>query len=84
MARFVVGTLIGILINYVDLDPIKALFWCAVVNGVVAVPLMVVIMIMSMRKRVMGPFTLPRPLWVMGWLCTGVMAAATGIMFATW
>ena len=80
----VVGTLIGILINYVDLDPIKALFWCAVVNGVVAVPLMVVIMIMSMRTRVMGAFTLPRPLWVMGWLCTGVMAAATGIMFATW
>src|SRR6202041_1333720 len=38
----IVGTLIGILINYVDLDPIKALFWCAVVNGVVAVPLMVV------------------------------------------
>ena len=80
----VVGTLIGILINYVDLDPIKALFWCAVVNGIVAVPLMVVIMIMSMQKRVMGAFTLPRPLWVMGWLCTGVMAAATGIMFATW
>ena len=80
----IVGTLIGILINYVDLDPVKALFWCAVVNGVVAVPLMVVIMLMSMQKRVMGAFTLPRPLWVMGWLCTGVMAAATGIMFATW
>ncbi|MGO9816512.1 MAG: NRAMP family divalent metal transporter [Acidocella sp.] len=80
----VVGTLIGILINYVDLDPIKALFWCAVINGVVAVPLMVMIMIMSMRKQVMGAFTLPRPLWAMGWLCTGVMAVAVVIMFATW
>ena len=79
-----VGTLIGILINYVDLDPIKALFWCAVINGVVAVPLMVVIMMLSMRMQVMGAFTLPRPLWVMGWLCTAVMAAATVIMFVTW
>ena len=78
-ARSSSATLIGIVINFVDLDPIKALFWCAVINGVVAVPLMVVIMIMSdAQKRVMGEFTLPRPLWVMGWLCTGVMAAAVG------
>ena len=80
----VVGTLIGVLINFVDLDPIKALFWCAVINGVVAVPLMVMIMIMAMQKRVMGAFTLPRPLWAMGWLCTGAMAVAVVIMFATW
>ena len=80
----VVGTLIGIVINFVDLDPIKALFWCAVINGVIAVPLMVMIMIMAMQKKVMGAFTLPRPLWAMGWLCTGAMAAAVAIMFATW
>lgn len=80
----VVGTLIGILINFVDLDPIKALFWCAVINGVIAVPLMVMIMIMAMQKRVMGAFTLPRPLWAMGWLCTGAMALAVAVMFATW
>jgi Mn2+/Fe2+ NRAMP family transporter len=43
-----VATLIGVLINFVDLDPIKALFWSAVINGVVAVPLMVVIMPMAM------------------------------------
>ncbi|HTW53829.1 MAG TPA: divalent metal cation transporter [Stellaceae bacterium] len=80
----VVGTLIGIVINFIDLDPIKALFWSAVLNGVVAVPLMVVIMIMAMQKRVMGPFTLPRPLWAMGWLCTAAMAVAVAVMFATW
>jgi NRAMP (natural resistance-associated macrophage protein)-like metal ion transporter len=80
----VVGTLIGIFINFIDLDPIKALFWSAVVNGVIAVPLMIVIMLMAVRKRVMGAFTLPRPLWAMGWLCTAAMTVAVVIMFATW
>lgn len=80
----VVGTLIGIFINFVDLDPIKALFWCAVINGVVAVPLMVMIMIMAMQKGVMGAFTLPRPLWAIGWLCTAAMAVAVVTMFTAW
>ena len=80
----VIGTLIGVFVNFIDLDPIKALFWCAVINGVVAVPLMIMIMIMAMQKKVMGAFTLPRPLWAMGWLCTGAMAVAVVIMFATW
>jgi NRAMP (natural resistance-associated macrophage protein)-like metal ion transporter len=79
-----VSTLVGILINFVGLDPIKALFWSAVINGVVAVPLMVIIMLMAMRRDVMGGFVLPRPLWAMGWLCTAAMAAAVAIMFATW
>jgi NRAMP (natural resistance-associated macrophage protein)-like metal ion transporter len=79
-----VSTLIGILINFVGLDPIKALFWSAVINGVVAVPLMVIIMLMAMRRDVMGRFVLPRALWAMGWLCTGAMTVAVAIMFATW
>jgi len=79
-----VSTLIGIGINFVGLDPIKALFWSAVINGVVAVPLMVIIMLMAVRQDVMGRFVLPRALWAMGWLCTGTMAIAVGIMFATW
>ena len=49
-----VSTLIGIVINFVGLDPIKALFWSAVINGVVAVPLMVIIMLMAMRPDVMA------------------------------
>jgi len=79
-----VATLIGILINFVHLDPIKALFWSAVVNGVVAAPLMAVIMAMSRQPRVMGAFTIPRPLWAMGWLTTAVMAVVVAAMFATW
>ena len=79
-----VSTLIGIVINFVGLDPIKALFWSAVINGVVAVPLMVIIMLMAMRPDVMGRFVLPRVLWAIGWLCTGTMAVAVVIMFVTW
>ena len=79
-----IATLIGVFINFVDIDPIKALFWSAVLNGVVAVPLMVVIMVMARQRRVMGSFVVPRPLWSMGWLSTGVMAAAVAAMFATW
>jgi NRAMP (natural resistance-associated macrophage protein)-like metal ion transporter len=78
------ATLVGVGINFVHIDPVKALFWAAVLNGVVAVPLMVVMMVMAMQKKVMGQFTLPRPLWAMGWLCTLTMAAAVVIMFATW
>ena len=70
-------------INFVGLDPIKALFWSAVINGVVAVPLMVIIMLMSMRQDVMGRFVLPQALWALGWLSTATMAAVVVIMFAT-
>ena len=79
-----VSTLIGIGINFVGLDPIKALFWAAVINGVVSVPLMMVMMIMAMAPKVMGDFVLPKPLWAMGWLCTGTMTVAVGIMFWAW
>jgi NRAMP (natural resistance-associated macrophage protein)-like metal ion transporter len=78
------ASLIGVLINFVHLDPIKALFWSAVINGVVAVPLMVVIMLMAMQRQVMGAFTLPRLLWAMGWLSTVAMTVAVTAMFLTW
>jgi Mn2+/Fe2+ NRAMP family transporter len=51
----VLGTLIGIAINFIHLDPIKALFWTAVINGVVAVPLMIVMMIMTVPADRDGP-----------------------------
>jgi len=79
-----VGTLLGVGFNFVHIDPIKALFWTAVINGVVAVPLMIVMMIMTMQPKVMGDFTLPRPLWVLGWLSTAAMFVTVAAMFATW
>ena len=83
-ATIAIATVVGVFINFLDIDPIKALFWSAVLNGIAAVPLMAVIMIMAMQPRVMGAFVLPKPLWAMGWLTTGVMAAAVAAMFATW
>jgi len=83
-ATIVGGTVIGIAINFVNLDPIKALFWTAVINGIVAVPLMIVMMVMTMQPKVMGQLTLPTWLWVVGWLSTAAMAAAVVTMFVTW
>jgi Mn2+/Fe2+ NRAMP family transporter len=54
----------------------KALFWSAVINGVVAVPLMVVIILLVSKKSVMGAFTASRSLIILGWIATGVMGAA--------
>jgi Mn2+/Fe2+ NRAMP family transporter len=79
-----VATGIGMLINIMPIDPIKALFWAAVLNGVCAVPLMAVAMLMARNPRVMGRFTLAMPLTVMGWLATAVMAVVVIAMFATW
>ena len=78
------ATLIGATLNFTPLDPIKALFWSAVINGVAAVPIMVVIMLMASRKQVMGQFALRRSLKALGWLATAVMAVAAIGMFATW
>jgi Mn2+/Fe2+ NRAMP family transporter len=75
---------IGAGLNFTSLDPIKALIWSAVINGVAAVPIMAMIMLMASRKAVMGDFTLTKWLTVLGWLATVVMAAAAIGMFATW
>jgi NRAMP (natural resistance-associated macrophage protein)-like metal ion transporter len=82
-ATIVGATLIGIGINFVDIDPVKALFWSAVINGVVAVPLMAVMMFMVSAPKVMGAFVAPPALKMMGWLCTAVMAVAVMIMLVT-
>ncbi len=55
-ATLVIATLIGMILNFVSIDPIKALFWSAVINGVVAVPVMVVMMLLSRREDIMGRF----------------------------
>ncbi|MFK2875738.1 NRAMP family divalent metal transporter [Rhodanobacter hydrolyticus] len=80
----IVATVIGFGLNLTPLDPIKALYWSAVINGVAAVPLMVVMMWMSSRRKVMGEFTIPWAMKILGWLATLAMATATIVMFATW
>ncbi len=79
----VVAVGIGVVMNFTPIDPIKALFWSAVINGVVAVPVMIMIMHLSTHRAAMGDFRLPRVLSGMGWLATAVMALAAIGMFAT-
>ncbi len=77
------ATLGGVVIDLTPIDPIKALFWSAVINGVIAVPIMVVMMLLADDPRVMGPFTITRRLKALGWLATWTMAAAVVAMLVT-
>jgi NRAMP (natural resistance-associated macrophage protein)-like metal ion transporter len=71
---------IGIALNFTSINPISALFWSAVINGVLAVPVMVLLMIMARRKDVMGHFTIGGPLYWLGWLATAAMALSVVAM----
>jgi NRAMP (natural resistance-associated macrophage protein)-like metal ion transporter len=65
---------IGIGLNFTSINPISALYWSAVINGVLAVPVMVLLMIMARRKVVMDRFVIAGPLLWLGWLSTAAMA----------
>jgi Mn2+/Fe2+ NRAMP family transporter len=71
------ATILGVLLNFIGLDPIRGLFLSAVVNGVVAVPLMVLLMLMSSNRAVVGKFSLPAHLRAIGWIATVVMLVAS-------
>ena len=77
------AVVVGAALNFTPIDPVKALFWSAVINGVVAVPVMVMMMLLTVRPKVMGRFTLSAGLKVVGWTATVVMMAAAVGMFAT-
>ena len=78
------ATLLGAGLNFSPIDPIKALFWSAVINGVVAVPVMALMMHLSSHRPAMGDFQLHIGLKIVGWLATLAMAAAAIGLFATW
>jgi Mn2+/Fe2+ NRAMP family transporter len=73
----------AMLLDFSGINPITALFWSAVVNGVVAVPLMVVIMLLATRTMVMGQFAIRGWQRALGWGATAMMALASLVMFAT-
>lgn len=79
------ATLIGLAINFTSINPIKALVWSAAINGVVAVPVMVAMMLMVRNPKVMGPIA-PRGrfLYVIGWAATLIMGAAALAMIVRW
>ncbi len=76
-----VSVLAGLVIQYSPISPMKALFWSAVINGVVAVPLMVVIILLVSKKTVMGEYAASRPIVILGWSATVVMGLAAVRMF---
>jgi NRAMP (natural resistance-associated macrophage protein)-like metal ion transporter len=75
-ATIMVATGIGMALNFLPVNPMRALVWTAVLNGVVAVPVMGIMMLLSRRRDVMGRFVVKGPLAWLGWLTTALMAAA--------
>ena len=80
-AVIAVSVLSALLIQYSPLSPMKALFWSAVINGIVAVPLMIVIILLVSRKSVMGAYTAGWAIKLLGWIATVVMGGAAIPMF---
>jgi NRAMP (natural resistance-associated macrophage protein)-like metal ion transporter len=83
-AVIAISTFVGALINFIGINPIAALFWTAVINGVLAPPLLVIIMIVSNNKNIMGKRVNGRFTNFVGWTAAIIMFAATIGMFATW
>jgi NRAMP (natural resistance-associated macrophage protein)-like metal ion transporter len=82
-AALTVATFLGVAENFLHIPPLKALVWVAVLNGIVAVPVMVLLMLMSVRQAVMGQFRIGAAAQVVGWAATGVMAVASGVFFVS-
>ncbi|HYZ61611.1 MAG TPA: divalent metal cation transporter [Acetobacteraceae bacterium] len=82
-ATLVIATLIGMIVNFTPIDPIRALYWSAVINGVVAVPVMAVMMLLASRADIMGAFAIRGWLRWLGWAATAVMAVIVAAMLGT-
>jgi len=75
---------IGIALNFTPINPVSALYWSAVINGVLAVPVMLVLMLMARHGGVMGRFVVGGPLYWLGWLATAAMAMSVAAMAVEW
>jgi len=80
----IIATVLGVALNFTPIDPIKALFWSAVINGKISVPIMIVMMLMAVRPDIMGEFVITRRLTILGWVATTSMAIVVFAMLATW
>jgi len=75
------ATIVGIFLNFIGIDPIQALFFSALINGIVSVPLMFLLMLISTNPKIVGNFALPLYLRVVGWTATAIMAAVSLAFF---
>ena len=78
------GLALGLAMDYVGFNAVSMLFWSAVLNGVLAPPLIVIVLLLTNSRKVMGTRSNPAWLSVLGWITVVVMTAATAAMFATW
>jgi Mn2+/Fe2+ NRAMP family transporter len=76
-----IAILLGVAVGFTPLDPIRALVWSAVLNGVIVVPIMAAMMVVASRRKVMGDFVAARWQRLLGWAATAIMAAAAIAMF---
>jgi len=77
-----VATLLGMILNFTPINPIKALYWTAILNGIVSVPVMATMMLVAANPKVMGKFVVTGALRVVGWIATAVMALSAAGMLA--
>ena len=82
-AIIIVATAIGTVMGSLEVDPIKALIWSAIINGVISVPIMAVMMRIGQSERIMGELTISRRHRYLGWAATGIMALAVIFMLLT-
>ena len=80
----IASTLVGLVINFVGINPIRALFFAAVINGFLAPPLLVIIMLVANNRKVMGQRVNGRWTNILGWITTVVMFAAAVALVLTW
>ena len=83
-ATLTAAAVLGVAITLSPINPIKALYWTAVINGVVAVPVITVMMLMTAQPRIMGKFTITGWLRALGWASTLAMAACVIGMVVGW
>jgi NRAMP (natural resistance-associated macrophage protein)-like metal ion transporter len=79
-----VGLALGLALDYAGFNAVSMLFWSAVLNGVLAPPLIVIVLLLTSNPEVMGSRANPRWLSVLGWVTVVVMSLASGAMFVTW
>ena len=77
-AAIALATLLGAAANVFELNPVKALVWSAVLNGIVAVPALVLLMLLATSEKIMGQFRVSGVWMVLGWVGSGLMALASG------
>jgi len=83
-AAIALATVLAVALNFTSVNPMRALYFSAVLNGVIAVPVLGAMMYLATRAGVMGPLQLPAPLRVLGWIATAAMACSVGGIAVAW